>query len=161
MFLTTNDFLKIPLAHFVSYNHRITYLTIRLILKFLSLMLPPILTQTLQRQYSERQKTCQEEENRVLGAVSVFWGSAVYIVFVCFRLCWVFVAAPRFASSSCNRRGLLSSCGAQASRCGSFSRCSGSRARAQKLGHTGLAASGGSSQPRDGTHVSCTGRWIL
>ena len=38
-----------------------------------------------------------------------------------------------------------------------------SRAEAQQLRHTGLVAlkHAGSSSTRDGTHVPCTGRWIL
>ena len=66
------------------------------------------------------------------------------------------------AFSSCGERGLLSSCGAQASHRSGFSSC-----RAQALGcslwFTGLVAPQhvGSPQTRDRTHVPCIGRWIL
>ena len=51
-------------------------------------------------------------------------------------LCWVFV--PAWAFSSCGWRGLLSSCGAQASRGSAFSRC-GAQASSR---HTSFASSG-------------------
>ena len=45
----------------------------------------------------------------------------MYFLFFYFCLCWGFVAARAF--SSCRERGLLSSCGARASRCSGFSCC--------------------------------------
>ena len=69
-----------------------------------------------------------------------------------------------WAFSGCSERGLLSSCGAQASR-GGFSRCRTQAlgSRAQWLWRTGFVAPWhvGSSQTRDRTHVPCLGRWIL
>ena len=76
------------------------------------------------------------------------------------------------AFSSWGKWGLLSSCGAQASYCSSFSCC-----RAQPLGRAGFSSCGtqaqwlsymglaaprhvGSSQTRDQTGVPCTARWI-
>ena len=44
-----------------------------------------------------------------------------YLLFHYFWLCWVFVAA--WAFSSCGKRGLLFSCGVQASQCDGFSCC--------------------------------------
>ena len=63
--------------------------------------------------------------------------------FLCFWLCWDIAAA----SPGCREWGLLSSCGAQASRCGGFScvgaqasRCGGfSCVGAQALGHPGFS----------------------
>ena len=74
------------------------------------------------------------------------------------------------AFSSCSKRGLLSSCGAQASHC-----CGSSCCRARALGHTGFSTCStraqplwctclasqqpvGSSQPRDRTCVPSVGR---
>ena len=86
------------------------------------------------------------------------------------RLCWVFVVA--WAFSSCGEWGLLSSCGTRASHCAGVSSCG-----AQALGTQALVvvACGSavvvpglscslhveSSQTRDRTCVSCTGRQIL
>ena len=72
----------------------------------------------------------------------------------------------RKGCSNCGRQGLLSSCGVQASHCGSFSCC-----RAQALGvwasvvvaRMGLVASRHveSFLSRDQTHVHRIGRWVL
>ena len=51
-------------------------------------------------------------------------------LFIYVWLCWVVIAGQAF--SSCGERGLLSSCGVQASRCGGFSCC-----RARALGPMG------------------------
>ena len=81
-----------------------------------------------------------------------------------------------WASSSCGERGfslwwllLLGSTGSSPTGftcCFTWTgslRLMGSRAQAQQLWHTGLAAPwrAESSQSRDQTHVPCTGRWIL
>ena len=70
------------------------------------------------------------------------------------------------AFSSCGERGLLSSCDARASPCGSFS-CLQSTGSGdcglQSLWRLGFIAPllVGSSRTRDQTHLSCIGRWIL
>ena len=96
-----------------------------------------------------------------------------------FRLCQVFIAGGLF--SSCGQREQLSSCGMHTSHCSNFSCCRGHvgfrtrstlaqqlwlpgfRPQAQQFWCMGLAAQWhvGSSQTRDGTLVSCIGRWIL
>ena len=74
--------------------------------------------------------------------------------------------------SSCNKKGLLSSCGAQVLGHSGFGRCgakapylqlTGSTAWAQQLWHTGSVAPGhvGSSWTRDQTSVLCTAWRIL
>ena len=52
-----------------------------------------------------------------------------------FWLCWIFIAVLAFLSRG--EGELLSSCGAQASRCGGFSCCG-----AQTLGPSGFSSSG-------------------
>ena len=56
----------------------------------------------------------------------------VFIYFMYFWLCWVFIAVRAF--SSCSEWELFSSCGVWPSHCGGFSCC-----RAQALGHSDLA----------------------
>ena len=70
----------------------------------------------------------------------------------------------RQAFSSCGEWGLLSSCGAETSRCGGFSlQNMGSTMQARSLWCTGLVALWHveSSWPRDRTCVPCIGRQIL
>ena len=112
-----------------------------------------------------------------------FWFfRAVTFIVVYFWLCWVSVAV--WASSSCSKWGLLSSCGAWASPCSGVSDRGawalghsgfsswgmwaqlwflGSRAQAQFLWHMRLLGLQhvGSFQIGDRTHVSCIGRWTL
>ena len=64
--------------------------------------------------------------------------------FFTFWLLWVSLLGR--VSSRCGERGLLPSCGTQASRCGGFSCC-----RAQAPGHTGLVAQRDMDVPRPGT----------
>ena len=104
-------------------------------------------------------------------------------LFICFWLCWVFVAVRGFSlvavsggysSLQCmgfslqwllllwstgSRHTGFSSCGPQAQQLWLL----GSRAQAQQLWHTGLVALRhvGSSWSRDRTHVPCHGRRIL
>ena len=103
-------------------------------------------------------------------------------LFICFWLCWVFVAAAR--AFTLVVQGLLSSCGVWASHCGSSSLqgtgsracgasevavCGGvvvtpsSKAQAQQLWYMGLIVLWpvGSSWVRYWTCVSWIGRWIL
>ena len=94
---------------------------------------------------------------KYLCACAEHWNFSV-CVFI--WLCWVFV--PAWAFSSCGSRGLLSSCGAQASHCSTFSCC---RALADS-GHTGFISWGSRALERG--FSSCgvwayllRGRWDL
>ena len=93
-------------------------------------------------------------------------------VFIYFWLSWVGLHCCSRAFFSCGKRGLLSSCGVQASCRSGFCWCRGwalgmraSVAAALRLRfwHRDLAASGhvGSSPTRDQTYVPCIGGWIL
>ena len=115
--------------------------------------------------------------------LEIYFKKFFLILFIYFWLCWVFVAVRglslvavsggysslRFARFSLRWLLLLRSTG---SRCVGFSSCGtraqqlwlmGSRAQAQQLWHTGLAAPWhmGSSWTRARTRVLCIGRWIL
>lgn len=92
------------------------------------------------------------------------------------RLCWVFAVAVgssllprglrccRGLFSSCNERGLLSGCGAQASPCsGSSLRRTGTWALRHQLHGCGAQAElllHDVESSRVRAHVCCTGRWI-
>ena len=80
-----------------------------------------------------------------------------------FRLLWVFIAAPRDFSIVASEGYSLAAVHGLLTAVASLVAEHRSRAQAQQLWHTGLAAPWrvGSSWTRDRTCVSCIGRWIL